>query len=513
MIRGNTLIESVAKLNTYILMNKSHESLKLYINKILTKQCKNLKFIHDYDHVPLDLLYTSLQIMNTNDISLKELNKIDKKELKYYIGKTKGIPHFRKMNSTIKDEESFINYIKRALSNGEYVCNHNNTVKFDNGIVLDSTWLIEFSHFIINSLNINSNLSLDSKTYSFKTIQISEKKDNIKNFIKDIKLYEYNVTRKDNKILTYQNVEYLINILSQIDNYDFKQLQDINSELSKEQYCLSINKLNVNFNKDSKVIIEKYINEEMYEELVEYIKDYFNCNDSKSKKNKRKLIRTFEMIRSISHAYKNNYSLDECRKLFDLNEQSNEIKNAIAIADFYITYIYDQSNLLKYFNYELLDLNLIKPNIIDYDNNEYKIVLNDLSSLNKKVVSENKKINKLIDLTKHQKDDAKTKELDECCNSLGKLIQEANELRNELNSLKNSNRTLANINKTKIKYIKEAISSGKYTYNSKEDVLVFVCNDKKDQHKTFELEIKLEEFEQALLNETNKNIRINFYQL
>lgn len=515
MIRGNLLIENIAKLNTYVLMTKSNESLELYINKILNKQCKSLKFINDYDFISLDLLYTSLQIMNTSSVSYKELNKIDKKELKYYMGKTKGINHFKNMVPSIKDEESLINYIKLALTNGEYVCNHNSTVKFDNGLIVDSNWLIDFAHFIINSLNINENLSQDSKTYSFKTIDVPNKKNNLKDFIKETKLYEYNVTRKDGKCLTYQNVEYLINVLSAIDKYDFKMLQEINSKLSKEQYYLSINKINANFNKDSKLIIEKYLNEESdnKHELDEYIKDFFNCNNSESKKNKRRLIKIFEILRSLSHAYKNNYTLNECRKLFDLDNMKDEIKNALAISNFYINYIYDQSNLLKHFNYELINLEEIKPSIIDYDNNEYKVVLNELSSLNKKVIVENRKINRLLEITKKDKTAKEGKELVECCNVLGRLVKEVNILREELTNLKNNNRHKSNINKTKIKYIKEAISTGRYNYNLDKKTLTFDCFNDKDYHKTFHLEISLQEFINTFLNENNKNIRINFYQL
>ena len=96
MIRGNTLLENISKLNTFVITTKSNNSLNLYIDKILNNKCKSLKFINDYDYVTLDLLYISLQIMNSEDkINVKDFNKIDKKELKYYFDKTKGINFFK----------------------------------------------------------------------------------------------------------------------------------------------------------------------------------------------------------------------------------------------------------------------------------------------------------------------------------------------------------------------------------------------------------------------------------
>ena len=67
MIRGNTSLENISKLNTFVITTKSNNSLNLYIDKILNNKCKSLKFINDYDYVTLDLLYISLQIMNSED--------------------------------------------------------------------------------------------------------------------------------------------------------------------------------------------------------------------------------------------------------------------------------------------------------------------------------------------------------------------------------------------------------------------------------------------------------------
>lgn len=201
MIRGNTILNNISKLNTFVHMTKSNEFLSIYIEKILNNKSKNIKFINDFDHISLDLLYTSLQIMNDKEkITKEDFEKLDKKELEYYMNKVKGISFFKNQVSSIKSEEVLVDYLKKALSNGEYICNYNNTIKFDNGLIVDSDWVVEFSNFLITSLNNNINLSKDSLTYHFNAVSIPKYKDNkIKEFLKNIKLYEYNVTRKDEK--------------------------------------------------------------------------------------------------------------------------------------------------------------------------------------------------------------------------------------------------------------------------------------------------------------------------
>ncbi|HIS18930.1 MAG TPA: hypothetical protein IAC02_10030, partial [Candidatus Coprovivens excrementavium] len=64
MKRGNTLLDNISKLNTFIHMIKSNEFLGIYLEKILNNRSKNIKFINDFDYISLDLLYTSLQIMS-----------------------------------------------------------------------------------------------------------------------------------------------------------------------------------------------------------------------------------------------------------------------------------------------------------------------------------------------------------------------------------------------------------------------------------------------------------------
>ena len=49
MIRGNTILENISKLNTYIRMSKSNEFLGIYIDKIINNKSKKIKFINDFD--------------------------------------------------------------------------------------------------------------------------------------------------------------------------------------------------------------------------------------------------------------------------------------------------------------------------------------------------------------------------------------------------------------------------------------------------------------------------------
>ena len=240
----NSLLENISKLNTFIHMNKSNEALGIYVEKLTNGRSQSLKFVPDFDSFSLDLLYTSLQMMNKNNyISKVDYNKLDKRELAYYFKKVKGISFFKKQVPSLKTEEVIINYLSKALANGEYILNFNNTIKFNNGLVLDALWTIDFSSFLINSLNNNINLAEDGLIYYFNTVEIPKIVDNdITKFIKSIKQYEYSVKRKDCKRLSYQDIKYLIDKLSIIDKYNFKKLQVLNSELEKKGFTLSVNK-------------------------------------------------------------------------------------------------------------------------------------------------------------------------------------------------------------------------------------------------------------------------------
>ena len=526
-MRDNKLFENISRLNTFVHMIKSNELLGIYIEKIMNNKSKNLKFVNEFDYISLDLLYTSLQIMNSNDnISVEEFKKLDKRELRFYLDKTKGINFFKNQVPSLKDTETLISYLMKSLSNGSYICNNNSTVRFENGLIVDSDWLVDFSRFLVTSFNNNANLSSDSFRYSFNTVTFPKNdnpktivKDN-RSFIKNIRLYEYSVKRKDNRLLSFDNIKYLINNLSVIDEYDFKQLQEINSKLANEGFTLSVNKKNPSFTKENKRQIEKFLNEYGYEEVLhEYIRNVLKCYNSTTNIKRRELIDTYELLLDLSRAYKSNYTLDECRKLFKLKEHKSQIENAFAIADFYINYVYDEQNLKKYFNYSLLDLEEVKPSVIDYETPEYKEIIKRLSSLNKKTVETNRKINKLLNNARkiNQEDGKAIKENSDAVyryyRELEKNINEIRSLREELGEAKDENHQKRNINKTKLKYIKESIIAGTYNYDPDTSLITFEVYSKKDYHRAFSLEISLEDFKNTVLSEKNKNTRINFYQI
>jgi len=522
-MRDNKLFENISKLNTFVHMLKSNELLKIYIEKITNNRSKNLKFVNDFDYIALDLLYTSLQIMNSTDtIKVEEYEKLDKRELKYYLDKTKGINFFKNQVHSLKDCNILISYLMKSLANGSYICNNNSTVKFDNGLIVDSDWIVEFSRFLVTSFNNNINLSNDSTHYTLTSVEFPERKKfaDEKIYMKEIKIYEYSVKRKDNKKLSYDNVKYVINILSTIKEYNFKKLQEINSKLSNDGFALSINKRKPIFNKDEKKQIERLYNEDGYEKVLqEYIKDTLKCYDSSSSIKRRQLINTYELLLDLSRAYKCNYTLEECRKLFNLKEHEDDIECAFAIANFYINFIYDEENLNKYFNYSVLDLDLLKPEVIDYETKEYKDIIKKLSSLNKKSVLINRKINQYLSEAKKINPENKTKvnennsSLNRNCHELEKIINEIKQLRAELDEEKDENHKDSNINRTKLKYIKEAIVSGNYYYDEETSLITFNVYSKKDYHRSFCLEISLANFNSIVLSEFNRNIRINFYQI
>ena len=169
----------------------------------------------------------------------------------------------------------------------------------------------------------------------------------------------------------------------------------------------------------------------------------------------------------------------------------------------------------KYF-YEKLFLDDIKPTVIDYETVEYKTIINKLSNLNKKVVLQNRKINKLLDLGKHISSNDKlmkgnSKVIGNACQELESLVSEVGRLRRELDLIKDENHAKNNINRTKVNYIKEAIDNG--TFQKNNDKIVLDSYSLKDNHRTFHIELSLKELNDILFCEENVNTRINFYQM
>lgn len=518
MNRTIPILENITKLSTNVLMTNSNNYLSIYLEKILNKKSKTLKFIPEFNCELLELLYTSLQLMNYNDtLRLEEYSKLDRQELKKYLTQ---VSYYKNQVSTLKTDLSLINYIIIALSNGSYAYTSNGKVKFDNNLVVELNWLVEFSNFLVQSLIVNENLSNDRKTYSFKLVELPNNYDNIRQITKETLVYEFNVTRQDKRMLKIDNLNYLREELSVVDKYDFESLKELTSKLGKKKYTLAINKKQPRFTKEDKTMIEKYLNENHngYEELIDYIKETLNSIDSKFTINKITAISAYEILKNVALDYKNNLSIEKCREKYDILNKKQLINNALSIANFYNYYIYDEAQLKKYFDYEKLDLRNIKPSVIDYETEEYKNILAELSTLNKKVVAENRNINRLlakgkIKVTKKaSQHNEKNSEIARSCRELERLASNIKKLREKLSNIKTTNDQISNINKTKIKYIKESIISGKYEFNEKNANIVFDSYSEKDGHKTFHLEITLDDFEQYILSEDNQKLRLEFYQ-
>ena len=58
-MKGNTLLDNISKLNTFIHMSKANNLLAIYVEKITNGKSGTMKFVSDFDNFTLDLLFTS----------------------------------------------------------------------------------------------------------------------------------------------------------------------------------------------------------------------------------------------------------------------------------------------------------------------------------------------------------------------------------------------------------------------------------------------------------------------
>lgn len=511
MIGRNTLLENIGKLNTLLTMNKSNNVLNTYIDKILNKKCKTLEYISDYDVVSLDLLYLSLMLLCCkNKINF---NVMDRKELKYYFDLIGGVEYFKKQVSSLKNEETIIGYLKEAMCKGDYICNVDNKVKFGLGIVVPYEWLITLLNFLVSVFLEKDQVDNNAKEYTFKVVLFSPELS-FDNIFKETKVYEYRIKKINNEFLSYENIMYLNELFKDTLSYDFKDLQDINSKLAKNGFSLSVDKRGLEIKKAEKSIILKMINEgETLEEIKEYIKEISNDKSAVTRVNRKRMIENLEVIRGLAYFYKMHGDLEKARKLID---DVDGIMLAREYVNLYINYIYDEDNLLRLFNYELLDFNDIKPSIIDYETMEYKDILRELSTLNKKVVTLNKKINRYLDNGRIVRRDRKLfkeneKNIEVSCEELNGLQLRIESLRLKLDETKDLNHNQRNVNRMKMKYIKEAIISG--SYKNFAEKIVFDYYNEKDYRHMFHLEMTLADFKEVIFSEHNINVRINFYHI
>ena len=505
MNRGN-IINNISKLNTFIIMSKTNDYLRTYVEKLFDKKSKKIKFINDFDANTIDLLYSSLQLMNNKgSLSPKDYNKIDKKELKYYIDKSKGLKHYNKQCSSIKTEEQLLNAIKNALEEGAYTCNYDNTIKLDNGLIFDIKWFVSFVNYLSESLSLNRFLSTDAKTYTYRIVEINNNStNNYDQFVKNIHIYDYKISTKTKTTLSFADVKYLTNMMNNIIDYDFEKLKELNSELAKSKFTLSVNKNYPTFTKDQKEFIKKQLNEENHEFLIEYIKNTFDCVNSTKNYNHQKYYKVYDCLKALGHAYKNNYELEECRQKIDLINREDMLC-AITMGDFYINYIYDEKSLNEGFMYEELKLDELKPEKIDYETQDYKNIISKLSNTHKRLIGDNRKINKYLIRNKENEDD----NLTNLCQSVDKNIEEIKLLRKELTKEKEINLSKSNVNKKKIDYIKLALINGNYKYY--DNKIILSANNSKYQ-KIFKIEIPFNDFIGIVLSDYNKNLRIDYYQ-
>ncbi len=501
MKRGT--MNTITKLYTLNNTRSSLSLLSFYISKITNNKCSSLKFINSYDPIAMDLLFLSLKVMHISSFTQNDFKKLNKVELKYYMNIEHGIKYFTNQNNKIKNEEQLINYLLDALKKGEYTCSINNTVNIRD-LVVNSDWLASFINFIVDSLTMNKYLSDDGHRFIYKTIEFPES-DDLKDVLKNTKIYEYNIVNKNKSRLTYNDIAIIYNVFKDVYNYNFNDLKEINSKIAKDNYVLSINKTNISLKAKERKIIENMYNEvdSVTNEIKDYIKELYDVLSLNKYRNIHHQIESFEILRALSHAYKNNYTLKECRKLFDVTFLKKYSKYYMDIAEFYLNFIYDENILKDNLFYETIDLTEIKPRVINYDTPEYKNILNRLSTLNKKIVVENRRINQLLSSKNKTKLDGISLELEN-------LVNEVSHLRNELDVIKDKNHEKNNINRVKISYLKEAIFGGTYTFDN--GTITLDVYDPSNYKNVFRLTMFYDLLEMILTNKVNVTKRIELYE-
>lgn len=513
MTRGNISYDNISNLHTYMLLKKNNEILGEYINSLQNKKTKALN--PNFETSPIDILYISLQLMgNKNKITTEDINKIDIKELTYYLDK---IDISKTIKKEFKQLSVFINYLINSLTRGNYTIGINNDIKLANGISLKIDWLVDFCTFLNTSLHYNKYLINGGLVYSIKMCEYPECSINqLKEFIKLSKLYTYNIKRKDGKNISLNDLKYLNNLFYNITEYNFDKMKEINSKLSKEKYILSIDKTKLVINPKIRSLLKKYSEEHgLTKEVINIIEDSNNIFNAKKAIDRQKKNEIYEIIRVLAHAYKNQVSSLECRKLI---EQRNYqlLYNAHTIADFYIHYIYDSNNLDLSFDYEKLYLGNIKPSIIDYETLEYKELINLLAKINRNVIIENRKINHFLEINKNlPKEERITNKnnhfLALSCLKLENYSKQIESARLKLSDVKKNNLSKNNINYSKINYIRKAIYEDKISFN--QETISLSCLNDKNLQQNFYLELTYDFFNEVILSIKNQEKRLDFYTI
>ena len=102
----------ILKLYTLVNTNKSLDLLNVYIEKIANNQSKKLKYIIDFEATNLDILFTTLKLLNiSSKITYKEYERLDETEINFYLEKMHGLKYFTNQNKNIKTNIDLINYL------------------------------------------------------------------------------------------------------------------------------------------------------------------------------------------------------------------------------------------------------------------------------------------------------------------------------------------------------------------------------------------------------------------
>lgn len=483
-------MNKINKLFTYTNTSKSLDLLDFYIEKITNPLSKKLKFIEDFDVLSLDLLYTSIKYVGINEYNF---SKLDSKELSYYINLSKGINFFTKQNKTIKTKKNLISYLIKNLSTGNYYYGIDNIVYIGN-IIVDIEWLVSISNFLINSLNLSDLITEDRHTFIYRFL---DKKSN------KYYLYEYQVSKNNNKKISYHEQLYLYDLLKTINNYNFQGLKKLNSTLNKDGYSLSVNKQSLTNTKANKEYFKKLTKDK----LEEYLNDFFQTSNRHSLVTRINMIETYELFRSLAHAYKEKYSPNKCRSLFCLN--NDNITLCKLFSKYYLNYIYDLKSLQKNYHYNELNTEYLKVTVIDYRHHNYLGTLKKISQISDKIVKQNKSINKQMIKNYTNINVLKTnaRRFNNSCNKLYTLVKNKKELETKLMSYGDYNKGDKDY---LINYLTKSIFS--YNYHFEEGVIHLYIDNYTYDDTIFKLDTGITNLHNFVNDEENLLHRTRFYK-
>ena len=483
-------MNNINKLYTYTNTNRTLNLLEFYIEKILNPMSKKLKFIPDFDLTSQDLLYTAIKYVGIKEY---DYSKIDSKELSYYIKLSKGLSFFTKQNKTIKTKKNLISYLINNLSTGNYHYALDQVVYVGN-VIMDKNWLVNVSNFLINSFNLSDLISEDRYKFIYKFLEKNKGK---------YYLYEYHVSKNNSSKIDYHEQLLLYDLLKPIDHYSFPKLKKLNSNLNKEGYTLSVNKLSIDNSKANK----EYIKNLPKDKLELYLNNLFNTSNRHCLKNRINMTETYELLRSLSHAYKEKYSPNKCRTLFLIDD--NGIRIGQSFAKYFLNYIYDLKALQKRYHYNELNTDYLKVTIIDYRSHNYLGTLKKISEVSSKIEKQNSIINRQMknNYTNIEILKQNAHRISNSCHKLYTLVKNKKELETKLMKYGDYNK---GDKEYLLNYLTSSIFSYDYTYE--EGVLHLSINNYSYNDTLFKLDIGIINFNNFINDEENLLLRTRFYR-